>query len=407
VAIYLISLIVFTAVVIVLVGILLFIEGRVVRKGDRTIVINDDEEKSLAVASGMTLLSALVSNDVLLPSACGGSGSCGMCRCRVLAGGRDIMPTELSHLSRAEIQDNVRIACQVKVREDMRIRIPDEIFHIQRYRATVVSNENVASFIKELVLRTDEGQQIDYHSGAYMQIDVPEYETSFRQFRIAEKFRDVWDRFDLWKFKIRTEEPVYRAYSMASAPGEPLLRFTIRIATPPPSAGEDVLPGVGSSYVFHLNPGDRVVLSGPYGDFFIKDTDREMCFVGGGAGMAPMRSHIFHELATNHTKRRMSFWYGARSKSEMFYDEEFAALAGEHPNFSYHVALSDPEPEDDWKGPVGFIHQCLYEEYLKTHSDSTEIEYYLCGPPPMIEAVEKMLDDLGVDPDMIAYDKFG
>ena len=406
-AIYLVSLIVFTAVVAVLVGILLLIEGRVVRKGDRDIVINDDEEKRLKVASGMTLLSALVSNDVLLPSACGGSGSCGMCRCRVLSGGRDIMPTELSHLSRAEIRDNVRVACQVKVREDMRIRIPDEIFHIQRYSATVVSNANVASFIKELVLRLDEGQAIDYRSGAYMQIDVPEYEASFKQFKIAEKFRDIWDRFDLWKFKIRAEAPVYRAYSMASAPGEDLLRFTIRIATPPPLAGEDVPPGVGSSYVFHLNPGDRVVLSGPYGDFFIKDTDREMCFVGGGAGMAPMRSHILHELGTNHTKRRMSFWYGARSRKEMFYDEEFTALAEEHPNFSYHVALSEPQPEDDWKGLVGFIHQCLYEEHLESHPDPSEIEYYLCGPPPMIEAVEKMLDDLGVDPDMITYDKFG
>jgi Na+-transporting NADH:ubiquinone oxidoreductase subunit F len=406
-AIYLISLIVFTAVVAILVGILLLIEGRVVQKGDRTIVINDDEEKSLAVPSGMTLLSALVSNDVLLPSACGGSGACGMCRCKVLSGGRDIMPTELSHLSRAEIQAGVRIACQVKVREDMRIRIPDDIFSIRRYNATVVSNENVASFIKELVLKLDEGQRVDYRSGAYMQIDVPEYEASFKQFKIAEKFRDIWDRFDLWKFRIKAEEPVYRAYSMASAPAEELLRFTIRIATPPPSAGDDVPPGVGSSYVFHLNPGDRVVLSGPYGDFFIKETDREMCFVGGGAGMAPMRSHIFHELGTNGTKRRMTFWYGARSKKEMFYDEEFASLVERHPNFSYHVALSEPQPEDEWKGLVGFIHQSLYEEYLKDHPDPTEIEYYLCGPPPMIEAVEKMLDDLGVEPEMIAYDKFG
>jgi Na+-transporting NADH:ubiquinone oxidoreductase subunit F len=407
VEIYLISLIVFTAVVAVLVGMLLFIEGRVVRKGDRTIVINGDEEKRLTVPSGMTLLSALVSNNVLLPSACGGSGSCGMCRCKVHSGGRDIMPTELSHLSRSEMQDHVRIACQVKVREDMQIQIPEEIFNIKRYNATVVSNENVASFIKELVLRLDEGQRIEYRSGAYMQIDVPEYEASFKEFKIAEKFRDIWDRFDLWKFRIKADEPVYRAYSMASAPAEELLRFTIRIATPPPTAGEDVPPGVGSSYVFHLTPGDRVILSGPYGDFLIKETEREMCFVGGGAGMAPMRSHIFHELGTNHTKRKMSFWYGARSKKEMFYDEEFASLAQTHPNFSYHVALSEPQPEDNWKGLVGYIHQSLFEEYLNSHPDPTEIEYYLCGPPPMIEAVEKMLEDLGVEPDMIAYDKFG
>jgi Na+-transporting NADH:ubiquinone oxidoreductase subunit F len=405
--IYLISLIVFTAVVALLVGVLLLIEGRVVQKGDRTIVINDDEEKSLKVPSGSTLLSALVSNDVLLPSACGGSGSCGMCRCRVLEGGRDIMPTELSHLSRAEIQDNVRIACQVKVREDMRIRIPDEIFHIRRYDATVVSNENVASFIKELVLKLDPGQEIDYRSGAYVQIDVPEYEASFKEFKIAERFKDVWDHFNMWKFRAKAEEPVYRAYSMASAPGEDLLRFTIRIATPPPSAGSDAPPGVGSSFVFHLNPGDRVVLSGPYGDFFIKDTDREMCFVGGGAGMAPMRSHIFHQLNVLNTRRKMTFWYGARSRSEMFYDEEFTALAGKHPNFSYNVALSEPQPEDNWKGLVGYIHLCLQDEYLKTHPDPTEIEYYLCGPPPMIASVEKMLDDMGVDPGMIAYDKFG
>ncbi len=405
--IYLISLTVFTTVVAFLVGLLLLIEARVVRKGNCAIIVNGDEEKRLEVPSGMTLLSALVSNDILLPSACGGSGSCGMCRCRVESGGRDIMPTELSHLSRAEIKDNIRIACQVKVREDMRIRIPEDIFHIKRYNATVVSNENVATFIKELVLELDPGEEIEYRSGAYVQIDVPEYEASFRDFNVAEKFRDIWDRFDLWKFRIKAEEPIYRAYSMASSPGEKNLRFTIRIATPPPSAGDEAPPGVGSSYVFHLNPGDRVVLSGPYGDFFIKDTDREMCFVGGGAGMAPMRSHIFYQLRMAKTSRKMSFWYGARSKKEMFYDEEFKELAQMHSNFSYHVALSEPQPEDHWDGLVGYIHQCLLDTYLNDHPDPTEIEYYLCGPPPMIESVERMLDDLGVEPGMIAYDKFG
>lgn len=405
--IYLVSLSVFTAVVAFLVGLLLLIEARVVHKGDCAIVVNGDEEKRLLVPSGMTLLSALVSNEILLPSACGGSGSCGMCRCKVESGGRDIMPTELSHLSRTEIKDNIRIACQVKVREDMRIRIPDEIFHIKRYNATVVSNENVATFIKELVLELDPGEEIEYRSGAYVQIDVPEYEASFKDFSVAEKFRDIWDRFDLWKFRVKAEEPIYRAYSMASSPGEKILRFTIRIATPPPSAGADAPPGIGSSYVFHLKPGDRVILSGPYGDFFIKDTDREMCFVGDGAGMAPMRSHIFHLLRTEKTSRKMSFWYGARSKKEMFYDDEFRGLAKTHPNFSYHVALSEPQPEDHWEGLEGYIHQCLLDTYLKDHPDPTEIEYYLCGPPPMIESVEKMLDDLGVEPEMIAYDKFG
>lgn len=405
--IFFVSLSVFTGVITLLVGLILLLEARVVQKGDCAITINDDPEKPLTVPAGTPLLSALVQNRILLPSACGGSGTCGMCRCKVTAGGGDVLPTELAHLNRREINDNIRLACQLKVKNDLRVYIPEEIFHIRKYNATVVSNDNVATFIKELVLKLDQEERIDFKSGAYMQIDVPEFEASFKEFNVAEAYRSVWDQFGLWQLHAKADEPIYRAYSMASTPEEELLRFTIRIATPPPRAGKEVPPGVGSSYVFHLKKGDRVVLSGPYGDFFIKDTDREMCFIGGGAGMAPMRSHIFHELETVQTHRKMTFWYGARSKSEMFYDDQFKALEDHHDNFSYHVALSEPQPEDNWTGMTGYIHQCLYEHYLKDHPDPTEIEYYLCGPPPMIDAVCTTLDDLGVEPEMIAFDKFG
>lgn len=405
--IYLVSLMVFLSVILILVGMLLFVEARVVQKGDREIVINGDADKRFIVPNGVTLLSALVGNGVLLPSACGGGGSCGMCRCRVDKGGRDIMPTERAHLSRMEMKGNVRLACQLKVKEDMHVRIPDEIFGIKKYHARVVSNENVATFIKELVLKLDPGETLEFKSGAYVQIDVPEYEASFSEFQVGDTYREAWDQFALWGLTARSETPVFRAYSMANTPAESLLRFTIRIATPPPGAGPDVLPGVGSSYIFNLKAGARVVLSGPYGEFFIKDTGREMCFVGGGAGMAPMRSHIFHQLLGENTDRRITFWYGARSRKEMFYDPEFKDLEAKFPNFSYHVALSDPQPEDGWNGLVGFIHQCLLDDYLRDHPDPTEIEYYLCGPPMMIDAMDRMLDELGVEPEMIAYDKFG
>jgi Na+-transporting NADH:ubiquinone oxidoreductase subunit F len=403
---YLVSLIVFMGVVIVLVGALLLVEARVVVKGNRQIVINEDAEKSIEAPVGTTLLAALSQNDILLPSACGGKGSCGVCKCKVAEGGRDILPTELAHLNRSEKLNNVRLSCQVKVKEDMKIRIPDEIFNIKKYSATVVSNENVASFIKELRLKLDAGEKMDFITGSYVQIDIPEYEREYREIHVGETYKKVWDRFDFWGLKARTEEPVYRAYSMANTPEEEELRFTIRIATPPPGMPE-IPPGVASSYLFTLKPGDRVTLSGPYGDFFVKDTDREMCFIGGGAGMAPMRAHIIHQLLAVHTHRKMTFWYGARSKVEMFYDEEFKELEKEFENFSYHVALSEPQPEDNWDGPTGFIHQVLYENYLKDHEDPTEIEYYLCGPPMMLKAVREMLDSLGVEPEMVAFDDFG
>jgi len=404
---YLLSVAVFGGVVVVLVGILLLVEARVVQKGDRTIVINDDPEKTIKAPVGRTLLSALAENGIFLPSGCGGGGSCGLCKCKVEAGGRDILPTELAHLTRKQRLEGIRVSCQLKVKEDMRVRIPDEIFNIRKYTATVVSNENVATFIKELILKLEPGQALNFQSGAYVQIDIPPYHASFQQFSIPETYRSMWDRYKLWSLVARTEEPIYRAYSMANTPAEDLLRFTIRIATPPPGAGDEVPPGLGSSYTFSLKPGDRVTLSGPFGDFFIKETRREMCFIGGGAGMAPMRSHIFDQLLRVQTGRRITFWYGARSKSEMIYDQEFRDLARRCPNFTYTVALSEPLPEDQWSGPVGFIHQVAHDVYLSQHEDPTEIEYYLCGPPMMLSAVTKMLDSLGVDSEMIAYDEFG
>ena len=404
--IYLLSLVVFFGVIISLVSALLLVEAKVVIKGDRSVVVNDDPEKTLKVSTGATLLTALSQNDILLPSACGGKGSCGMCKCRVEEGGRDILPTELAHLSRKEKLDHVRLSCQLKVKEDLKIRIPNEIFNIKKYHATVAANENMASFIKELRLKLDPGEALDFTTGAYVQIDIPEYERTYREIAVGETYRKVWDRFDFWGLKARTEEPVYRAYSMANTPAEEELRFTIRIATPPPGAA-DIPPGVASSYLFTLKPGDRVTLSGPYGDFFVKNTDREMCFIGGGAGMAPMRAHIFHQLLTEKSERKMTFWYGARSKIEMFYDKEFGELDRNYENFSYHVALSDPQPEDDWQGLTGFVHLVAYDTYLRNHEDPTEIEYYLCGPPMMMKAVQDMLDSLGVEPEMIAFDDFG
>lgn len=405
--IYFISTAVFLAVILILVGTLLLVESRVVIKGDRRILINDDESKSITTPINKTLLSALLDHDILIPCACGGKGTCGTCKCRVEEGGGDILPTELSLVSRKERLDHVRLACQLKVKQDLKIRIPEEIFNIQKFNATVVSNENVATFIKELVLKLDEGEAVDFTAGAYMQIDVPEYQADFSNFEVAEAYRGAWERFDLLSLQAGTDEPVNRAYSLANPPSEKgVLRFTIRIATPPPGQ-MDLPPGVGSSYVFNLKPGDRVVLSGPYGDFFVKDTEREMCFIGGGAGMAPMRCHIFNQLLDLGTSRKMTFWYGARSRQEMFYDEEFKELQERFPNFSYHVALSEPQPEDDWDGPTGFIHQVAYDLYLKEHEDPSEIEYYLCGPPMMIDAVMKMLDSLGVEPEMIAFDDFG
>jgi len=405
--IFLTSITVFTSVIGFLVGILLFLEARVVKKGARTIVINADDSKRIKAPTGSTLLASLSNSDIFLPSACGGGGSCGQCRCEISEGGGDILPTELPHLSRTEKKNNIRLACQVKVREDMQIQIPAEIFSIRKFIATVKSNQNVSTFIKELVIELAPGESLEFKAGAYIQIDIPEYELAYTTFDVADRFQASWKNFDLWQLKAQSNESVFRAYSLASPPYENTsLRFTIRIATPPPGM-PDIPPGVGSSYVFGLKPGDPVTISGPYGDFLAKDTDREMCFVGGGAGMAPMRSHIFHQLNTLKTSRKITFWYGARSRQEIFYEKEFLDLEKNNENFAFHIALSDPQPEDDWDGMTGFIHQCLKDDYLISHPDPSEIEYYLCGPPLMLTAVQEMLDSLGVEPEMIAFDDFG
>jgi len=406
--IYIVSIAVFSAIIFILVGLLLLVEAKVVKKDDCLIVINDDEEKSFKVPGGLTILAALTENQIFLPSACGGGGSCGTCKCVVEEGARGILPTELAHLTRREKKENVRLSCQVKVKEDLKIRLPDGIFNARKYNAVVVSNENVATFIKELVVELDPGEALEFQAGAFIQIDIPEYELSFSEFRVrvAERFRPEWDAFNLWGLHAETEEPIFRAYSLSNPPYEKrTLRFTIRIATPP-SGYPEAPPGAGSSFIFNLKPGDRITLSGPYGDFFAKESDREMCYVGGGAGMAPLQSHIFHQLNTLKTKRKITFWYGARSKLELFFDQEFRELEKEFDNLSFFVALSQPKPEDEWDGMTGYIHQVLYDHYLNQHKDPTEIEYYLCGPPLMIDAIEDMLDNLGVDPEMIAYDKF-
>ncbi len=404
--IFILSTAVFSLVILILVGMLLLVEARVTIRGERMIIINEDAEKGVRAKVGKTLLASLTENGIHLPSACGGKGSCGTCRCRVESGGGDVLPTELSHLSRREKVGHVRIACQVKVREDMRIRVPPEIFNIQPYHATVVSNDNVATFIKELVLQLDAEERLEFEAGAYVQIDIPEHETAFSGFGVADRYKKAWEQYGFLKLVAKSDEPVYRAYSLANPPGERSeLRFTVRIAAPP-MGDLDAPPGVGSSYLFHLKPGDRVTLTGPYGDFFVQKTDREVCFIGGGAGMAPMRSHILHQLKEVKTGRIITFWYGARSRQEMFYEEEFRDLDRQNANFSYRVALSEPLPEDQWDGLVGFIHERVYDQYLASHPDPTEIEYYLCGPPPMVEAVVRMLDGLGVESEMIAFDSF-
>ncbi len=404
---FFISVSIFSTLIFLLVGMLLLVQAKVVQSGDRKIVINDNDDEPIETPASQPLLSALANNDIFIPSACGGGGSCGMCKCKIDEGARGFLPTELMHLSRKERQDNVHLACQFKVKENLRIQLPPEILDVKKYNATVVSNENVATFIKELVLEVDPEDELKFKAGAYIQIDIPEYELSFTEFRkrVAEKFRPEWDRFDLWGVRAKLEEPIFRAYSLANPPSEKnRLRFTIRIATPPP--GEAAPPGKGSSFIFNLKPGDKVTLSGPYGDFFVKESQREMCFVGGGAGMAPLRSQIRDQLETRQTQRKISYWYGARSVRELFFYDEFKALEAKHPNFEYHVALSAPQTDEDWDGPTGYIHEHLKESYLEQHEDPTEIEYYLCGPPMMIDSVVAMLDDMGVEPEMIAYDKF-
>jgi Na+-transporting NADH:ubiquinone oxidoreductase subunit F len=397
-----------TGVILLLVLVLMFCEKKLVAKGQVQLLINGDPSKSPEVAVGSNLLTALSAQKIFLPSACGGKGSCAMCKCQVFEGGGDILPSEMTHVSRSEAKEHWRLACQVKVRGPMKVKVPDEVFGIRKWDCNVRSNKNVATFIKELIVDLPKGEIINFESGGYIQIDVPEYQNlKFKDFDIEPQFRGDWDKFKLWDLVANNPAPVFRAYSMANHPAEGnMVMLNIRIATPPPRQ-MNLPPGICSSYVFSLKPGDKITISGPYGEFHIKDTDREMIYVGGGAGMAPLRSHIFHLFHTLKTKRKVTYWYGARSKREMFYTEDFEAIEKDFPNFEYHVALSEPQPEDNWKGFTGFIHQVLFDNYLKTHENIDEIEFYMCGPPMMNNAVQKMLADLGVEKDMIAFDDFG
>jgi Na+-transporting NADH:ubiquinone oxidoreductase subunit F len=404
-----VSVAVFTGVILGLVGLLLVARRSLVPQGEVTLLINGDPEKAQQVAPGQTLLSALAGKGIFIPSACGGGGTCAMCKCHITKGGGDVLATETGHLSMREQKDHVRLACQVKVKQDMEIELEDEIFGVQKFHCKVKSNRGVATFIKELVLELPDGQIIDFESGGYIQIDVPKYECDFREFDIEEEYQPDWDKFDVWKYHAKNEEEdVYRAYSMANHPAEGnIIMFNIRIATPP-RGRDDLPPGLCSSYVFNLKPGDPVTCSGPFGEFAINYTDREMIYVGGGAGMAPLRSQIFHLFHTEKTKhRKVSYWYGARSLREVFYDDEFEAIASEYDNFSFHLALSDALPEDNWTGHTGFIHLVLLDNYLSKHDAPEDCEYYLCGPPMMNAAVLKMLDDLGVPEENIRFDDFG
>ena len=403
------GMIVFTGVIMALVLILNFAGNKLLPQGEVDILINEDNDSKLKTKPGSTLLSALSNQSLFLPSACGGQGTCAMCKCQVIDGGGEILPTETAYISRAEAKNNWRLACQVKIKNDMEIKIPDEVFSIKKWDCEVVSNNSVATFIKELVIDLPKGDNLDFKAGGYIQIDIPEYSgLKYSNFDIEKQYHPDWDQYKIWDLVANNEEPIFRAYSMANHPAEGnRVMLNVRIATPPPKLWNDVPPGIASSYIYSLKPGDKVTISGPYGEFFIKDTNKEMVYIGGCAGMAPMRSHLFHLFNTLKTGRKVSFWYGARSKREMFYDEEFKKIAKKFPNFKYVVALSEPLPEDKWDGATGFIHQVVNDNYLSSHEDPTELEFYMCGPPPMITACENMLFDLGVEEDQIAYDVFG
>ena len=401
----------FLIVIITLVLMLLYAKSKLTQSGPVKIIIND--EKEIETTAGNTLLSTLSNNKIFLPSACGGGGSCGMCKCQIIEGGGEILPTEVGFFTRKQIQQNWRLGCQVKVRNDIKIHVPEEVLGIKKWECEVVSNHNVATFIKEFKVKLPEGEQLHFRSGGYIQIDVPKCEVDFsKDIDVEEQFRDEWDKYNMWNLKMVNKEETFRAYSMANHPAENnIIMLNIRIATPPwdrkNNAFMKVNPGVCSSFIFSRKPGDKVMISGPYGEFFIKDTQREMMFIGGGAGMAPMRSHIFDQFLTQKTTRKTTFWYGARSKREIFYEEHFRKIEQEFPNFKFTIALSEPKPEDNWTGLTGFIHQVIYDQYLSKHDAPEDIEYYLCGPPAMNDAVQKMLDSLGVPKEMIAFDDFG
>ena len=397
-----------TAVVVSLVGLLMIARRQLVATGDVTITVNGDAEKALQTPAKPSKLGTLADNQIFIPSSCGGKGSCGVCKVKVLDGGGAILPTERSHISRGEVRDCVRLSCQVKVKQDLDIEIPPEIFNVRQWQCRVRSNHNVATFIKELVLELPEGEDVPFRAGGYIQIEAPAGTYDYKNYAVEEEYKSDWDQFNLWRYKAVLDEPVTRAYSMANYPDEKgVIMLNVRIASPPPRAPEGTPPGKMTSYLFSLKPGDEVTISGPFGEFFAKDTQAEMIYVGGGAGMAPMRSHIFDQFRRLNTNRNVSFWYGARSLREAFYVEDFDAIASEHTNFKWRLALSEPLPEDEWTGKTGFIHQVLYDNYLKDHQAPEDVEYYLCGPPMMLKACMDMLDSLGVERDNILFDDFG
>ena len=406
------AVVIFLILTLLLVAILLLAKAKLTPSGELKIRINGERE--VITSAGSTLLSSLAANKIFLPSACGGGGSCGMCRCQVEEGGGEILPTEVGFFTRKQIKDHYRLACQVKVKNDLEIKIPQSILGIKKWECEVVSNNNVASFIKEFVVRLPEGETLNFQPGSYIQIDVPKYDIKFADMDIDDKYRDEWDKFKMWGLVCKNDEETYRAYSMANHPAEGnIIMLNIRIATPPfdrntGTWAAGIKPGICSSYIFSRKPGDKVTVSGPYGEFHILNTKREMLYIGGGAGMAPLRSHLLHLFKTlKTTDRKISYWYGARSRREIFYEEDFRAIERDFPNFSFHIALSDPQPEDNWTGYTGFIHQVIYDHYLKDHDAPEDIEYYMCGPGPMANAVKKMLWDLGVPREILMYDDFG
>ena len=406
----LVSVGIFLVVTLLLVIVLLVAKSKLVPSGNVKLTINGEKEAEVPI--GGTLLSTLQGENIYLSSACGGSGSCGQCRCRVVEGGGEILPTETGFFSRKEQKEHWRLACQTKVKEDMQVIVPESVFGVKEWECEVVSNRNVSTFIKEFVVKLPEGEVMNFQSGSYAQITIPPYDIKYADYDIDEKFRGDWDHFDMWSLTCKNDTETIRAYSMANYPAEGnIITLNVRIATPPMDRATHkwlpVSPGISSSYIFSLKPGDKVRMSGPYGDFHIQDTDAEMLYIGGGAGMAPLRAQILHLFRTLHTGRKVSYWYGARSKKEIFYEEDFREIEKQFPNFSFHIALSDPQPEDNWTGYVGFIHQVIYDNYLNDHDAPEDIEYYMCGPGPMANAVKKMLEDLGVERSQLFFDDFG
>ena len=397
----------FLVLVLSLVAALMFARKKLVASGNVTLHVNDDPSKDMVVPSGSSLLATLAAQQVFIPSACGGKGTCGVCKVEVHAGGGALLPTETAHVSPGEARRGVRLSCQVKVKQDMNIHVHEDVFGVRRWTCKVRSNDNVATFIKELVLELPAGEAVPFRAGGYIQIECPPHVRRFSDIEVASEYREDWEKFGFFQLTSTVTEPVSRAYSMANYPEEAgIIMLNVRIATPPPRT-TGVPPGIMSSYIYGLKPGDEVIISGPYGEFFARDTKNEMCFIGGGAGMAPMRSHIFDQFRRLHTDRKVTFWYGARSMREAFYVEDFDAIQAENPNFTWTLALSEPRPEDNWTGATGFIHDVLYREYLSKHPAPEDIEYYLCGPPMMLKACMKMLEDLGVDRENVMFDDFG